>query len=227
MFENWVWHKKWWGKLIIAAGVFLLVLLVAFGFYLFDAVQRIRKDEVLGQITSYKNFIGDKQKIALGNGDNYWIGSANPKITIVEFFDFECPYCKNSFPKIREIGIKYKNDVKIIVRDYPMHENSPDLAMAGRCAGEQGLFWPMHDKLFANQGVSGKEQLAEMANQIGANIERFKDCFDKQKYIIQIRKDFADGEDLEITGTPTWFVNGYRIDGDAPMKTWEEIINKF
>ncbi len=224
-----MWHKKWWGVLLIIIIALVLIILVAFGFYIFDAVKRIKKSELEGQILDSRLRGNDmeKQKNAEGGGNNYWLGATNPKITIVEFFDFVCPYCKNSFPKIREIGVKYKDNVKIIVRDYPLHENSLDLAMAGRCAGEQGLFWLMYDKLFANQGITGKEQLTEMANQIGANVGRFVDCFDQQKYITAIRKDFADGESLEITGTPTWFVNGYKIEGDVPIETWEEIINKF
>lgn len=227
MSENSVWYKKWWGIAVISFGMLFLIFLIAFSFYVYDIIKKTKKEGLPAKIASGANYNEKDFKISLGNNNNYWLGAADAKIVIVEFGDFACPVCKNSYPKIREIGIKYKNNVKIIFRDYPLKENSPDLTMAGRCAGEQGLFWPMHDKLFQNQRVYQKNNLTELANQIGADTKRFSDCLESEKYLTQIRKDFSDGELLKITGTPTWFVNGYKIEGDAPMKVWEEIINKF
>jgi len=157
---------------------------------------------------------------------NYWIGASNPKITIVEFVDFSCPLCKNSFTKIREISLKYKKDVKIIFRDYPMYEHSLDLAMAARCAGEQGLFWLMHDKLFQNQGMYEKNQLSELANQIGADVNKFNNCFTNKKYLSDIKNDFTDAEKLEVAGTPTWFINGAKVAGDIPYGLFVEIVEE-
>ena len=213
--------------MFIVAGALFLILLTAFSFYIFDLVKKI-KDEGGGAQSLVSGGFDEKNfETSLGNKDNYWLGTADAKVTIVEFSDFACPFCKNSYPKIRALGIKYKNNVKIIFRDYPLKENSLDLAMAGRCAGEQGFFLPMHDKLFQNQGIYQKDGLIELANQIGADTKRFSGCMESKKYLAMIRKDFSDGELLEISGTPAWFVNGYKIEGDVPMGTWEEIINKF
>ena len=158
---------------------------------------------------------------------NYWLGSANPKIVIIEFADFACPYCRESFSKIREIGIKYKKDVKIIYKDFPvLTDYSTNLALAGKCAGEQGMFWIMHDKLFLNQGVSTKTEIFELANQIGLENIQFRTCFNSKKYIKEIEQDLQIGKELEITGTPSWFINGEKIEGDIPYDIFIQIIEK-
>jgi len=214
---------------LIIFAIFILALIVASGFYVFDVVQKIKSGEPANRNILSRSVIGGKQYSAEGNG-NYWIGSAKPKVTIVEFADFACSYCKNSFSKIREISVKHKDDVKIIFRDYPMHEESLALAMAARCAGEQGLFWLMHDKLFQNQGAA-KDQLIELAKQIGADTVKFSQCLDSDKYAAQIQKDYDAGEELGVTGTPTWFINGYRVKGDIPYEVFagvvEELIREY
>jgi protein-disulfide isomerase len=221
------WYKKWWRVLIIVVGALILINLVAFGFYVGSIVKDLKNSETINKkaLLKYSELNAEiREKIEGKN--NYWIGSANPKITIVEFGDFACPYCKKSFPKMREISVKYKDNVKVIFRDMPLQENSLVLAMAGRCAGEQGLFWLMHDKLFQNQGVKSADELTELANQIGADISRFKNCLNSSKYIKQIQKDLSDGQYLGVRGTPTWFVNGVKVEGDVPLGVWEEIIGK-
>ncbi len=222
------WYRKWWGIILIAVLTIFLIILTASGFYIYHTVKYINANRLnSSKKTSIDYNKLDKQTRAKFEGENnYWIGAANPKITIVEFGDFACHHTKNSFPKIREIGTKYKNSVKIIFRDMPLQENSLDLSLAARCAGEQGLFWMMYDKLFQNQGVSGTDNLIEMANEIGADTHRFASCLKDKKYIAQIRKDFSDGEDLGVKGTPTWFVNGVKVQGDVPLGVWEEIIGK-
>ena len=220
------WYKKWWGVLIVIFIIFILSLIVASGFYVFNIVKKIKSGEMAVQNISNQIIAGGKKYSAEG-ANNYWIGSAKPKVTIVEFADFACYYCKNSFSKIREISVKHKDDVKIIFRDYPMHEESLNLAMAGRCAGEQGLFWLMHDKLFQNQGLEGKQQLINLAEQIGADTAKFSQCLNSDKYVSQIQKDYADGEKLGVTGTPTWFINGHRVKGDVPYEMFMGIVEEF
>lgn len=222
------WYKKWWGVFLIIIGSLILINLVAFGFYVWGMTKDINNggDAQINQTIKYSDL--DKETIKKIEGENnYWIGSANPKITIVEFADFNCSFCKNSFPTIRELGLKYKDSVKIIFRDMPLLDGSVDLALAARCAGEQGLFWPMHDKLYLNQGVNSLEKLYELANQIGADNTSFQNCFKGKRYLSQINKNFSDGQELGITGTPTWFINGVMVKGDIPSATWEEIINQF
>ncbi|MBU4216744.1 DsbA family protein [Candidatus Parcubacteria bacterium] len=215
------WHKKWWGILLIALLTIALMLLSAFGFLLIDITKQTQtqagKSAFVAK-TIPKEILGE---------DNYWIGSANPKITLVEFADFACPHCANTFPVMRELSIKYKKDIKIIFRDFPViTETSGDLALAARCAGEQGFFWVMHDKLFLNQGISTGDQLKELAKQTGVNMDKFNTCFDGKKYLSKIQKDLTDGNNLGVTGTPTWFINGQKVAGDIPLSGFEQIIKE-
>ncbi len=212
------WYKKWWGIIIVLILALFLTLLVALSFYFINLV----KQEKAKIDASNVNLTGNT--VAINTDNNYWLGSANPEVTIVEFVDFACPYCKNSYSNIREISVNYKDKVKIIFKDYPLFEQSLDLAMTARCAGEQGLFRLMHDKLFQNQGVTETADLIELANQIGADVDKFSSCLTQKKYLTQIQKDFSAGESLGLTGTPIWFINGYKVEGDIPHDTFIQII---
>jgi protein-disulfide isomerase len=160
---------------------------------------------------------------------NFSFGAENPKITIIEFADFNCPYCKNSYSTIRQIGYKYKDQVKIIFKDYPIiQESSADIALAARCAGEQGLFWGMHDKLFAYQGQFELTDLPKLATEIGADNKKFNTCVSNKKYLNEINKDLLLGQEMNLNGTPKFFVNGYLLPGgDLPIEAWDQIIQFF
>lgn len=217
------WYKKWWGGLIIIALILFLIILAIFAVSVFRKIKQIQSGELLSP-DQLKNQV----KYEAEGKNDYWIGSANPKVTIVEFADFACPYSKNSFPKIREISVKYKDSVKIIFRNFPyLTEYSLELALAARCAGEQGLFWPMHDKLYISQGIKTAAELSALANRLGADLNRFNDCLTAKKYLPQIQEDLTDAEKLKINGTPTWFVNGYKVEGDLPLEAFKQIIESF
>ena len=169
----------------------------------------------------------DSSQLITGDGSNYSLGADRPKITIVEFADFACPYCKQSFSKIREISLKYNKDIKYIFRDLPIiSEHSASLALAARCAGEQGLFWPMHDRLFISQGIKEKSEIILAAQQSGVDIAKFEICFDSHIYVPQIEKDYNDAVTLGIDhiGTPVWFINGHQIAGDIPEDVFTQLI---
>lgn len=213
------WLKTWWGKLIAIFLTIILIFIVAIGFYIYDGA-KIAKKQAGIKLSG--------QQYDAATGDHYWTGSGKAKITIVEFGDFACSVCEQSFPTIREISLKYKNDIKFIWRDYPVvADYSALLALAGRCAGEQGFFWPMHDKLFQNQGVSTANELIALANQIGVDADRFTNCLTSQKYLSQIEQDLTEGQKFGITGTPTYFINGYKVEGNIPRDTFIKIIEGF
>lgn len=220
------WYKKWWVMILAIVGTLVLILIIALSFAIANELKKYKNKLASEQYFSKVIYTAEMQRKVEGQS-NFWQGSANPKVTVVEFSDFSCPLCKNSFTKIREIGLKYKKDVKIIYRDFPVFEHSLDLALSANCAGEQGLFWLMHDKLFQNQGVYESPQLLELANQIGADIEKFDDCLTSKKYLKQIQENFTDGQNLGVTGTPTWFINGVKIAGDIPYDLFIEIIEEF
>jgi len=212
--------KTWWGAGLTILLAVILIFITAIGFYFFASVKKSKLE-----LSQAGLKLSGQQYNSAAAGDHYWLGADKAKITIVEFGDFACPACQKTFFTIREISLKYKNDIKFIWRDYPIvHDYSVLLALAGRCAGEQGLFWPMHDKLFPNQGVNTADQLFILANQIGADATRFNDCLIKQKYLPQIQKDLSDGQAFGNTGTPTYFINGYKIAGDIPYDVFVKII---
>lgn len=210
--------------MIVLAATLILILFTVFAFSVIDASKKLKNNSQTTDI-ALKPYTEESRKL-IESDSSYWIGSANPKITIVEFADFACPHCESAYGKIREIGLKYKNDVKIIYRNFAVADNSQAMAMAGQCAGEQGLFWLMHDKLFQNQNVSDTAGLTALANQIGADTKKFNSCINANKYLAKIQKDLLDADELGVTGTPTWFINGNKVEGDIPYELFENIIKE-
>jgi|GEM_PF-2136833 len=176
----------------------------------------------------YQNIIKNNEKINILEKEEYFLGTSTPKVTIVFFSDFSCPYCKNTFPKIREASLKF-NNLKIIYKDLPLHDNSINQSMAARCAGDQGLFWPMFDKLFQNQDKlinANADNFKELANQVGADTNKFTDCFTKQKFLPQIKENFTEADNLDFYVTPVYIINGYKIEGDIPYDVFMKILDK-
>jgi protein-disulfide isomerase len=221
------WHKKWWAIILFLLATIILIFLIAFGFYIYKLTKLMKTDDyqALRIINSIPPKTDEKMLRFLKTDDNFWLGPPNPKLTIVSFIDYNCPLSKNFFFKIRAISHNYKNYVKIINRDYPLYDTSVEKAMAARCAGEQGLYWLMHDKLFLNNAAN-KNDLNKFAYQIGADMERFSACMASNKYFQNIQKDFSDAESLNIAGTPTFFINGQKIEGDIPEILLNQIINQ-
>jgi protein-disulfide isomerase len=141
------WYKKWWGIILIIIISLLLIFIIAAGIYVVKQIQNINSGVSLETIEDQR---AKYLKAINGVSDNTW-GAKNATITIVEFSDFACPYCKLSYPGLKMIREKYPDKVKIVYRDYPLHDNSIFLALSARCAGEQGKFSEAHDILFENQ----------------------------------------------------------------------------
>ena len=215
------WYKKWWGVLIIFILLAVGSLFSASIFYVVTQIKEIRNSPQLNTSAGGEVFQNTE------GTDNYFLGSSQPKITIVEFADFSCDHSKRSYPVIRAIVLKYNDRVKFIFRDYPyISESSLDLAQAARCAGLQGLFWPMHDKLYQNQGLTEKKDIAGLAVAAGVNREKFLLCMENKQTLPAVKKNMADAERFGVLGTPTWFVNGHKIAGDLPIEIWEKIIEQ-
>lgn len=215
------WYKRTWVIVFIILFFVFIYMFSVVAFYVYDVL----KTDYMNDLNSPEISEEEAIRVVEGSGNNYWTGASEPMITIVQFSDFACPYCKESFPNIREISNIYKDEVKLIFRDFPViAEQSESLAMAGRCAGEQGLFWIMHDKLFLSQGISERQEILSLAAQIGLDLERFIECFDTNKYAQAVIEDYEDAYSLGITGTPTWFINGLRLEGNVPYDVFIEII---
>lgn len=154
--------------------------------------------------------------------DDPFIGPKDSAIIIMEFSDFQCPFCKASFPSIREITAEYPN-VKYIYRDFPvdeLHTEARSAAEAAACAHEQEMFWPYHDRLFQNQHDLTNNALLKYAKQTGLDIEKFKECFENNSFAEEVERDREAGIDLGVRGTPTWFINGEKVEGVILKEGW-------
>lgn len=166
--------------------------------------------------------------LRLATSDDPTLGPLNAKVTVVEFGDFECPYCGQAFTIIREISTLYKDRVRFIYRDFPLetlHPNAINSAQAGECAHEQGKFWLYHDKLFRNQSRLDKASLKNYAKQVGLDEARFNTCLESARYAQEVAQDFDDGVKAGVKGTPTWFINGQKVEGVIPLEVFKQIID--
>lgn len=228
------WHQKWWGLVFL---IILAVFLVYIAAFLYQVVFYIEQKNALAkqlqqQINSNYalNNATVAQKPVIETADDPFIGPEKALITIVEFADFQCPYCLESYQTIKQINATYPNDVKIIFRDFPNVANHPDslnAAMAANCAFDQGKFWEYHDLLYQNQSDLSVSNLKMLALDLGLNRNIFDQCFDSQKYANEAKNDLMEGANLGITGTPTFFVNGYEVKGSLPFENFKSIIDEY
>lgn len=153
-------------------------------------------------------------------------GPAKAPVTIVEFSDYQCPYCSRAETTITEVMKKYGEKVRLVFRDYPLsfHQNANVAAQASECAREQGKFWEMHGAMFANQAKLAANDLVETAATIGVEKDKFKACLDSGKYKDEVQKDFDDGQKAGVTGTPTFFINGIPMVGARDVNSFADII---
>ena len=154
-------------------------------------------------------------------------GSSDARITIVEFSDFQCPFCLQAYMTIKGLLAKYDGEVKLAYRDLPLQPIRPGThgsAEASRCAGEQGKFWEYHDLLFENQDFFGNDVFQEYAEFLQLDTEQFATCLESDKFQPQIQEDFQEAVRLGIKGTPFFFINGVPVNGAQPSPVFEEII---
>jgi len=144
--------------------------------------------------------------------DNPSKGPKDAPVTILEFTDYECPWCARSQEPLKAAIKANEGKVKVVSRHYPlpMHSRAVPAAVAAVCAQEQGKFWPMHEKLFANQQALGDADFKRYAKDLGLNAGKFEKCLSSEKAAKQVQTDMQDGQRYGVRGTPTFFVNGQR-----------------
>ena len=155
-------------------------------------------------------------------------GPANAPVTIVEFSDFQCPYCQRALPVIDDLLEKYPNDVRVVYRHLPLdsiHKRARPAAEASACADAQQQFWPYHDKLFANNRKLEKDDLLRYANELGLDESRFEQCFEDRTFQSKVDSDFQAARAAGITGTPAFVVNGVLLSGARPSAEFYRIID--
>ena len=149
-------------------------------------------------------------------------GPAGAPVTLVEYGDFECPYCGRAYPIVKQIQQRMGSRLRFIFRNFPLKESHPHAehaAEAAEAAGAQGKFWEMHDRLYQRQFALEDSSLAEYAADLGLDVARFTQELAQGTQAPRVREDFRSGVSSGVNGTPTFFINGARHDGSYDAET--------
>jgi protein-disulfide isomerase len=162
--------------------------------------------------------------------DDHVKGSANAKVTLIEYSDFQCPYCLNHKSTIDQILKDYGDKVRLVFRQFPLtsiHPEAEKAAEASECAAEQGKFWEMYEKIFADNaaGTMSVDKWKEEAKNLKLNTTQFNNCLDSGKYASKVSQEAAGGESAGVQGTPATFVNGELISGAVPYAQFKQVID--
>jgi protein-disulfide isomerase len=161
--------------------------------------------------------------------DDHVKGPDSAKVTLIEYSDFECPFCVRHKATVDQIVEEYGNQVRVVFRHFPLsfHQNAPKAAEASECAAEQGKFWEMHGKIFEANTLKtmSVDKWKEEAKKLGLNTKKFNDCLDSGKYADKVNEVAAGGAAAGVEGTPATFVNGELVSGALPFEQFKQIID--
>lgn len=158
------------------------------------------------------------------------LGEDDAKITIIEFSDFQCPYCgRAATGPVKQVIKEYVDTgkAKLVFMNYPLgfHEYAQVAAEASECANEQGKFWELHDKIFENQASLSKENLVKWAQEAKLDMNMFNGCLNDNKYAQEVQNDMAAAQIAGVQGTPSFLINGNLIVGAQPIEAFKQIID--
>ena len=155
-------------------------------------------------------------------------GPIDAPIVLVEFSDFQCPFCQRATGTLTELIDRYEDQIRFIYKDYPLpsHAQAFKAAEAGNCAHEQGMFWEFHDKMFGSQDALDVPALNSYASELGLDATSFSACLDEGRYRQRVQQDMQIGQRYGVSSTPTVFINGRPVMGAAPLETFDQIIQE-
>lgn len=224
------WYRRWWGQLLVLFAALVLAVAFAFGLYVARLAVMVKN----GQLTPNSFFSAGESASrmtlsqALATADDPSYGPRDAKVVVIEFSDFQCPFCAELYPVLKQAMKNYGDRVLFIYRDFPLVSDHPQAllgAMGGECAHEQGKFWEMHNKIFENQGEITESSLKSYAVQLGLNSVKFGECLTSSKFLDEIERDLQDGYAAGVRATPTLFINGGKVSGAINYETLEKIIS--
>ena len=157
-------------------------------------------------------------------------GPADAPVTLVEYGDFQCPYCGRAYPIVEALLRDFGDRLRFVFREFPLsqvHAHAEQAAEAAEAAAAQGAFWEMHDTLYEHQHALGRDDLLGYASSLGLDVDRFARALDEGRYAARVREDFMGGIRSGVNGTPTFFINGDRYDGSYDRASLAEAITSY
>jgi len=215
--------------IILSASLFLLPVFFLLGFasgWLIWGRDAGRQAAVAAAEPSAQEPI---QRVNVSLDDDPAVGPADAPITIVEFSDYQCPYCQRWHEEtFQALMDAYPGQIHFVYRDFPLyslHPQAEPAAVAANCANEQGKFWNYHDLLFSKKFDLGKEAYLAYAEELGLDKNAFETCLSSDKYVAEVSADYTSAGELGVNSTPTFFVNGIALVGAQPLSVFQQVID--
>ena len=190
---------------------------------------QLQQNYLQGLRTKYKvQVLLEPPRVAVSVDDDPAKGPAGAPVTIVEFSDYQCPFCGRVEAAVKQVLENYKDKVRFVYRDFPlpMHPFAAKASEAAQCANDQGKFWEYHDALYADQSKLAVADLQATAERLGLKPEPFKTCLESGKYTAEVSKDMADAQKAGVGSTPAFFINGIPLTGAREYSAFAEIIDR-
>ena len=175
---------------------------------------------------------GNPSALRAVSAADHSIGAENAKVTLIQFSDFQCPYCQRVHPTVKQILDEYDGKVRVIFRHFPLesiHPNARPAANASECIASLGgddAFWKFADEAFANQSSLSNDFYTQTAKKVGVNEKKFQECYDAKKLDTNIQKDIDEGAAAGVQGTPATFINDQLISGALPYESFKAVIDQ-
>ncbi len=235
------WYQTAWGVLLVGLGGLAVFALVVFGVMTVNFWWQIKhgggsvlQQQVYSGFTSAQGVNQNTEQVdrnVLENGDFPYLGNPNASTTIVVFGDFRCPFTKEAWPILQQLVNQYGYKIKLIFRNFPaesIHPGTTKLSQIGACAQAQGNYWGVHNYLFANQTNLPVNltpgDVAALASANNLDLDKLNKCIDSSAAATKVNRDYADGYRFGVAGTPTFFINGQKIQGVVPFSAWESFV---
>lgn len=238
------WYGHWWGKILIGLMVFSLVILfvfIAITLMFWWQIKHGQKPDLgvppAGSFSFMASFAASGaahiDRSRLETADDPSLGRTGAPITVVEFIDLKCPNSRAAAPIMDKVIARYGAKVHLIIRDFPVestHPGATELSELAYCADQQHRFWPMYQVLFSEQDTLSAAlddtALSRLADRSGTDFATLKTCLATAAPLQEIRADYLTGISAGVRGTPTFFINGQKVEGVIPFETWEKYLEK-
>ncbi len=192
-------------------------------------VAQVQQTFMQGLRAKYKvNVLLEPPRVEVAIDDDPVKGPASAPITIVEFSDFQCPYCSRAEGTVKQVLEKYPGKIRFVYRDFPlgMHNQAAKASEAAQCANDQGKFWEFHDALYSDQSKLSVPDMQATAERLGMDGAKFKSCLETGKFTAEVNKDIKDATTAGVSSTPFFFINGIAVVGAQGVDTFSEVIDK-